>query len=234
MRGNACMTAKFDSGALAAIRLGQLERLGEALAGVDHVLRDADREPFLRVVDAAGEHHVGHARGADQARDARRAAAADEEAPLAFGQAVERARLGDAHVARGRELEAAADDRAVQHRDHRHLAELDLLERGVPRARMDDAFGDAALGDLGEVEAGAEVIALAAHDDRARRLRQVDEGGVQLRDQRVADGVALGRPVEPHVQHGAARFDAQQVERAAGGARRAFAVRVQQRSSVRS
>ena len=106
------------------------------------------REPFLGVVDAAGEHHVGHARGADQARNARRSAAADEEAALPFGQAVERARLGDADVARRRELEAAADDRAVQHRDHRHAAELDLLERRMPGARMDDALGDAALGQL--------------------------------------------------------------------------------------
>src|SRR6185369_4636045 len=110
---------------------------------------------------AAGEHHVGHSCGADQARNARRAAAADEEAALPFGKAVERARLGDANVTRRRKLEAAADDSAVQHRDDRHLAELDALERGVPRARVDDALGDAALADLGEVEAGAEVIALA-------------------------------------------------------------------------
>ena len=37
---------------------------------------------FFGVVDAAGQHHVGHARGADQARNAHRAAAADEEAAL--------------------------------------------------------------------------------------------------------------------------------------------------------
>ena len=39
-----------------------------------------DRLAFLGVVGAAGEHHVHHARGADEARQAHRAAAADEDA----------------------------------------------------------------------------------------------------------------------------------------------------------
>ena len=56
--------------------------LARPCAVVDQVLRQADALAFLGVVDAAGEHHVGHARGADQARDARRAAAADEDAAL--------------------------------------------------------------------------------------------------------------------------------------------------------
>jgi hypothetical protein len=115
-------------------------------------------------------------------------------------------------VARRGELEAAADDGALQHGDHRDAAELDLLERGVPRARMDDAFGDAALGDLGEIEAGAEVIAFAAQHDGARRLGQVDEGGVDLRDERIADRVAFVRPVQTHMQDCACRLDAQEVE----------------------
>ena len=192
---------------------GELERLGQALAGLDPVLREADRLAFVGVVDAAGEHHVGHPRDADQARDPRRAAAADEEAALAFGQAVEGARLGDAHVAGARQLQAAADHGAVQDRDHRHPAELDLVERRMPGARMQDAFGDAALRELGEVEAGAEVLALAAEHDRAHGFGQVDEGGVQLRHQRVVDRVALGRAIQAQVQHGAPFLDAQQVER---------------------
>ena len=56
-------------------------------------------------------------------------------------------------MARARQLEAAADHGALQHGDHRHAAELDLVERGMPRARVGDAFGDAALRQLGEVEA---------------------------------------------------------------------------------
>ena len=145
IRGSACMTAKFESGALAAMRPASSSALARPCAGLDPVLRQADRLAFVGVVDAAGEHHVGHPRDADQARDARRAAAADEQAALAFGQAVEGARLGDADVAGARQLEPAADHGAVQHRDHRHPAELDLVERRMPGARMQDAFGDAAL-----------------------------------------------------------------------------------------
>ena len=39
-------------------------------------------------------------------------------------------------MARRGKLKPAADHRAVQHRDHRHLAELDLLEHAMPHARM--------------------------------------------------------------------------------------------------
>ena len=85
MRGSACITAKLDSGALAAT-LAASSNAWRARAVVDEVLRQADRGAFGGVVDAAGEHHVGHARGADQARDARRAAAADEQAALALGR----------------------------------------------------------------------------------------------------------------------------------------------------
>ena len=139
MRGSACITAKFDSGAFAAILLGELERLRQPLPSSTTYCDRPIAQALLGVVDAAGQHHVGHARDADQARDARRAAAADEDAALAFGQAVERAALGDADVRGDGELEPAADHRAVQHRDHRHAAELDLLERGVPRARVQHA-----------------------------------------------------------------------------------------------
>src|SRR3546814_2674833 len=44
-----------------------------------------------------------------------------------------------------------------------------------PRARMDHGLGDAALRQLGEVEPGAEMVALAAQDDRARAFGQARE-----------------------------------------------------------
>ena len=150
MRGSACITAKLESGALAAIRSASASAFARPSPASTTYCETPIASAFVGVVDAAGQHHVGHARHADQARNARRAAAADEQAALAFGQAVERARLGDADVARAGQLEPAADDRAVQHRDHRHAAELDLLERRVPGARMDDALGDAALAETSD------------------------------------------------------------------------------------
>ena len=57
---------------------------------------------------------------------------------------------------------------------------------------MDHALGDAALAEFGEIQAGAEVIALAAEDDHARRLGQLDEARVQLLDQSVVERVAFG------------------------------------------
>ena len=57
------------------------------------------------------------------------------------------------------------------------------------------------------------MIAGAAHHDSASGLRQVDEGCVQLGDERVVDGIALGRTLQADVQHGTLCLDVQQVQR---------------------
>lgn len=77
---------------------------------------------------------------------------------------------------------------------------------------MNDPLGDAALGDLRQVETGTEMIAGTAQDDRSGGLGQVDEASVELRDQRVADGVALGGAVQAHVQHRTLGLDHEQIE----------------------
>ena len=78
---------------------------------------------------------------------------------------------------------------------------------------MGDAFGGTVLAELGEIEPGAEMITLAAQDDGARRLGQIDKGRMQLRNQRVIDGVALGRAMQADMQHRLPRLDAQEIER---------------------
>ena len=77
---------------------------------------------------------------------------------------------------------------------------------------MQHRLGDAALGQLGQIEPGAEVIALAAQHHRSRLVGQAGEDGLQLRDQFVVQRIALGRPIEAHVRDGVAVFDAQQIE----------------------
>jgi hypothetical protein len=56
------------------------------------------------------------------------------------------------------------------------------------------------------------VIPFSAEHDDARALGQVDESGLQLRDQAVADGVAFGRPVQPHLGDAVGVTDLQQIE----------------------
>ena len=86
---------------------------------------------------------------------------------------------------------------------------------------MQDAFGDAALAELRQVEAGAEVVAFAAEHDRARGLGQVDERGVQLRDQRSLMALRLAGRFRRTCMTAPRVLDAQQVEpgsqRAGGG-----------------
>ena len=178
--------------------LGQLERLVESGARRHQVLRHADALAVLRIVDAAGEHHVRHARGADQARDAHRTATAHENAARTFGQRVERARVRDADVAGRGEFEPAADHGAVQCRDDRHGAVLQLFQRGVPHAGMQQPRAGVALFQLGQVEAGAEVFAIAVEHGGAYALRQRFEGSAHSLHQRIAQRVALGGPVQAH------------------------------------
>ena len=66
---------------------------------------------------------------------------------------------------------------------------------------MHDALGDAALTELREIEPGAEMLALATQHDGAHALGEIHERRVQLRDECVVEGVALGRAAQAQVQH---------------------------------
>ena len=220
MRGSACITAKLDSGALPAILCASASALARPWPVVDQVLRQADALAFVGVVDAAGEHHVGHARDADQARHARRAAAADEDAALAFGQAVVGAALGDADVARARRAPA-------RRRPPRRAAPPPPARgRTAPRRTRHATCASAARlratlrSDSSDRSSPAQKCSPSPlSTTRARRVGQVDEGrSMQLQDQRVVDGVALGRAVQAQVQHGTVALGcAAAARRQAGG-----------------
>ena len=162
---------EIGRGRIAGDALGELDALGETLAGRDEIVRDPDRLAFLGVIAAPGEHHVHHARGADEPRQAHRAAAADEDAAAAFGERVVGGVFRHPDVAGRRDFQPAADHGAVQHRDHRDLAELDVLERAMPAARMRDALRDVARAQLAEIETRAEMVAFARQHDGFDRVR---------------------------------------------------------------
>jgi hypothetical protein len=71
----------------------------------------------------------------------------------------------------------------------------------MPAARVQDALEDVALGELRQVQAGAEVLALAGEHDGPHIGRDGAELRVQGRDQRIIGRIALGRPVQRQVQH---------------------------------
>ena len=175
---------------------GEIERLGEALAFADQIMREAERLAFFRRQHMAGQHHVHHARRADQARYAHRAAAADEDAAHAFRQCIERRALGDAHMRGCRKLKAAADDGAMQHGDNRHLAEFHLVEDAMPRTRVAHAVFDAVDAQFGQVEAGGEMIAVAVQHDALHVFRQRVEQRFQTEHGFVVERIALLRAVE--------------------------------------
>ena len=77
---------------------------------------------------------------------------------------------------------------------------------------MAHAVEGAALAHLGKIEPGAEMRAFATEHHRTCLGGQVDEGGVDLRHQGIADGIAFGRAHQPHMDQRARALNAQQVK----------------------
>jgi hypothetical protein len=128
-------------------------------------LGKSKRHALVGPVGAPRQHHIEDSGGADQPRQAHRSAAAKENAAAAFRQRIIGRALSDPDMARGSEFEAAAHHRAMEHGQHRRPAELEALEGAMPGLRVRDPSRDVALGQLGQIEPGAEMLALAVDDD---------------------------------------------------------------------
>src|SRR4029453_19491607 len=136
----------------------------------------------------------------------------DEDAALSLGQPVIGALFCDAQMGTRSQLQAATYHGPLHHHEHGNRAKLHLLESRVPFARVEDALAHRFLADLREVEAGAEVLALAADHGCARLRGYVDESRMDLAYEFTIDHVALGGAREAHVEHSAGGFDLQQLE----------------------
>ena len=175
MRGSMCGDGEIRERRIAGNTLGEFDRFGQAGAVIDEILRQPDRLAFFGIERASGQHHVHHAGDAEKRRKPHRATAADEDAAASLRKRVVSRAFRHADMHRGRKLQPAADHRAVQHGDDRHFAELNAFERTMPRTRMRDAAEHVALFKLGEVEAGAEMIAVAGQHDGANFGRQASK-----------------------------------------------------------
>ena len=81
----------------------------------------------------------------------------------------------------------------MQHGDHRHLAEFDLLEDAMPEARVLDAGCHVAFGQFGEIEAGAEIVAVAGQHHGADAVRDRREERLDAEHGGIVERVALFR-----------------------------------------
>ena len=177
---------------------GQLDGLGQSGARGHQVLRQTHALAVLRVVHAACEHHVGHAGCTNQLGHTHRATAAHEDAASALGQRVKSALVGHADVARAGQLQAASHHRAMQGCHHGYATLLDRVQGHMPTARVVDAFARIAFLEFGQIQTGAEMVALAM-DHRGAGLRgQVLEHIAQSFDQGVVQRVAFGRAAQAH------------------------------------
>ena len=155
--------------------------------------------------EPAGQHHVHHHGRSHDALDAHRAAAADEDAALAFGQAEEGALITHAHMRGHGQLQTSANNRTVQRADKGNRPARDQIEDFVPvvattlARRLDLPRGTGQR--FGEIEARAEVAAVAVQDRHIGFLVRPQHGGAQRIDHGFVDGVALVRAVEAQTGH---------------------------------
>ena len=137
---------------------------------------------------------LGHA---NEAGDAHASAAAEKNAALALGKPIIGRAFGDPDMGGGSEFEPAADHRAMQRDDHRRASELDRLEGAMPHARMERGVeGIARLDDLGKVEAGGKMRALAGEHDGADVRVHASEEGFEPEHGHIVERVALLRAGE--------------------------------------
>jgi hypothetical protein len=125
----------------------------------DVAVEDGVHEPgaagVLRPDRLAAHHHLERFRDADEASQPLRSLRAWNDAEVHFGQAQARLGIGQAIVPGHRQLEAAAERRAVE-RHHDRLREvLDELQQPVEVGRLDGVVEDRRL-ELADVGAGRE------------------------------------------------------------------------------
>ena len=109
---------------------------------------DAVGQRLCRPDRLAADDHPQRLFRADQPRQALGPAGAGQQAELDFGQADPRPRRGDPEMAGERQLEAAAQSRAVQRRDHRLCRRFDLADH------LAEARGPRRLAEFVDVGAG--------------------------------------------------------------------------------
>jgi len=164
------------------------------MAGADHLRQALERA------------HIGHHR---------HAGLTDGEHGVSGAQA---------HVARGDEVDAAADARAVHGDDHRlgalrhrRDARLEALHHGEEASALVHlrrrTLTTERAAEHREVEAGREVLAPRREHHGPHRLvvAELGHGERQVAPERLAHGVASSRVVEPQRRHMAVALDGQHV-----------------------
>ncbi len=151
---------------------------------LDDLVDQSVLQCVLRGDRIAGQDHGQRLLYADEARQALRAAGARDEAELDLRQAGARSRRGEAEMATERNLETAAEWRAVQRRDHRLAYRLDRRDH-VPCARRLRP-----LAELADVGARDEGTARAGDHDGFHA--RIGLGLVERRDQADPHGVPQG------------------------------------------
>ena len=175
------------------------QRERDARAVLRHVVDEPNRARLHGADLVPGEEEARRRRGADEREEPRERAPRRREPHARLLEADLRAVLGDAQVARERELGAAADGRPGERGDDGDV------ERHEPAAHLAPGVGEA-LGvalrargaELAQVGARHEHRALAGQDHGAERavLRRLPDGAVELRQGGVVEGVLQPRARE--------------------------------------
>jgi len=125
------------------------------------VLRKAQIDGLLPLINPTRQHHVDHAGLAHQIGDPDRSTTAGEEAALALGQGEIGRLVHYADMCGAGQFQPAADNCAFESRDDRHAAIFHLVEGFMPAQANVHEISRAAVGlmMLDQVKASAEMVA---------------------------------------------------------------------------
>jgi hypothetical protein len=174
------------------------ETFGERVVAARDAIDEAERARFFRACVAPGQHQVERGLRADQARRALRAARAGQQAERDFGQPELRAGQREPVMRGERDLEAAAERRAVQRDHHRLRARLDPLAHVGQRRRHGRLAEFADVGARDEVAAGADDQHRADCVIGLRGVERIGQAAPHVGGQRV-DGRMVDRDDEQRV-----------------------------------
>ena len=158
-------------------------------------MRKAKPQALIRAVFSAGQHHLGHSVGAENASDPNASAASDKDTAPPLRQLEDHRGFGNTHMGRRGDFEPPANHRAAHGADDGQPSELNLIQDPMPASRVINSLFRGPGPVLFQIQPGAVMSARSGQHHGFHRARRIKEERAQLFNKRIRHGVAFFGPV---------------------------------------
>ena len=118
-------------------------------------MREAKPQALVRAVFSAGQHHLGHPVGPENAPDPNAAAAPDKDTAPPLRQLEDHRGFGNTHMGRRGDFKPPADHRAAHGADDGQPSKLHLIQDPMPLSRVVNTLFRGPFLVLFQIESGA-------------------------------------------------------------------------------